>query len=83
MNLESRHLFSDSDPVVDVDVFSPFCAKCDLLIPIGHTARKFDGSTYYHPGMCPNRPLRRYALRRLKTPGTYTYPMEVNMDLRG
>lgn len=83
MNLQDRHRFStETDKIVKVTGFSPYCAKCDLLIPIGHNARRYDGATFYHVGMCPNLPLRNIALRRLPRPGTYTYPMVVNMDHR-
>jgi hypothetical protein len=78
MNIQERHKFSDEDKVIQMEYFSPYCAKCDLLIPIGHSARKYDGATFYHIN-CPNRPLRRYALKRLARPGTYKYPMLVNM----
>ena len=78
MNLESKYAFSNVDPLVKVSGFSPYCAKCDLLIPIGHTARKYDGATYYH-AVCPNLPLRNFAQRRLPAVGTYKYPMVVDM----
>lgn len=78
MNLESKHLFSDDDKLVNIPV-NTYCAKCDLLMLKGKLMRRFDKATYYHD-VCPNLPLRRYALKRLAEPGTYVYPMVVNMD---
>lgn len=40
-----------------------YCYKCNLIMPTGTLAQKFDGATYTHE-TCPSTPLKNVAVHK-------------------